>query len=235
MKSYDEALQRTRRFQFINRYAIRQSYKSQNHFSGLQTPFLKATPSFLKSLDRVATKIVLRSSSDQITLEATGATRQKRTRQNLRAFRTKSALAKDSVQISVPNLSNPRKGSSTFGRTDKLPTSFKRPRISKKETKGIRIAKSALKGTDITKLKLRLVTQMALAILTMTDEEETGEIGKEIEATDTEEVRTGPLDHQRDSETDPQGTPDSEMSFLRTLEEDGPPAIISVTSYRSDY
>ncbi|EKD19897.1 hypothetical protein MBM_01849 [Drepanopeziza brunnea f. sp. 'multigermtubi' MB_m1] len=187
IKSYDEALQRTRRPQFINRYAIRQSYKSQNHLSGLQTLFLKATPSFLKSLDRVATKIVLRLSSDQTTLEATGATRQKRTRQNLRAFRTKSALAKDSVQISVPNLSNPRKGSSTLGRTDKLPTSFKRPRISKKKTKGIRIAKSALKGTDITKLKLRLMTQMALAILTMTDEKETEEISKEIEATDTEE------------------------------------------------
>ncbi|EKD14167.1 polyprotein [Drepanopeziza brunnea f. sp. 'multigermtubi' MB_m1] len=61
----------------------------------------------------------------------------------------------------------------------------------------------------------------------MTDEKETGEIGKEIEATGTEEVEMGPLDHQGDSETDPQRTPDSEMSLLRTLEEDGPPATIS--------
>ncbi|EKD12973.1 hypothetical protein MBM_08927 [Drepanopeziza brunnea f. sp. 'multigermtubi' MB_m1] len=178
---------------------MEQNMESQNHLSGLQTPFSKATLSFLKSLDRVATKIVLRSSSDQTTLEATGATRQKRT-----------PLAKDSVQISVPNLSNPKRGSSTLERTDKLLRSFNKPRIDKRDTK-------------------------ALAILTMTDEGETKEISKEIEATDTEGVGTGPLDYQRDSETDLQGTPDSEMSFLRTLEEDGLPATISVTLYRSDH
>ncbi|EKD20888.1 polyprotein [Drepanopeziza brunnea f. sp. 'multigermtubi' MB_m1] len=177
-KDMEQNIERTRRLQFINRYAIRQSYKSQNHFSGFQTSFSKAILSFLKSLDRVATKIVLRSSSDQTTLEATRAIRQKRTRQNLRAFRTKSALAKDSVQISVPNLSNPRRefsnsrrGSSTLGRTDKLLRSLNRPRIDKRDTKGMRIAKNAPK---------------ALAILTMTDERKTEEIGREIEVTDTE-------------------------------------------------
>ncbi|EKD17818.1 hypothetical protein MBM_04187 [Drepanopeziza brunnea f. sp. 'multigermtubi' MB_m1] len=39
------------------------------------------------------------------------------------------------VQISVPNLNNPRGGSSTFGRTGKLPTPLNRPRINKRETK----------------------------------------------------------------------------------------------------
>ncbi|EKD12328.1 hypothetical protein MBM_09503 [Drepanopeziza brunnea f. sp. 'multigermtubi' MB_m1] len=68
--------------------------------------------------------------------------------------------------ISVPNLNNSKKGSSTFERTGKLLTSFKRLRINKKETKSIRIAKNAPK-----------------AILTMTDEKETKEISKEIEAT----------------------------------------------------
>ncbi|EKD14698.1 hypothetical protein MBM_06909 [Drepanopeziza brunnea f. sp. 'multigermtubi' MB_m1] len=97
------------------------------------------------------------------------------------------------IKISVPNLSNPRrefsnpkKGSSTLGRTDKLLRSLNRLRIDKRDTKGIRIAKNAPKGTDITKLEPRLVIQMALAILTMTDEKETREISKEIEATDTE-------------------------------------------------
>ncbi|EKD14258.1 hypothetical protein MBM_07488 [Drepanopeziza brunnea f. sp. 'multigermtubi' MB_m1] len=105
------------------------------------------------------------------------------------------------IKISVPNLSNskgefsnPRGGSSTLGRTDKLLRSFNRPRIDKKDTKGIRIAKNAPKGTDITKLEPRLVTQIALAILTMTDERETKEISKEIEATDTERgFGNGPL------------------------------------------
>ncbi|EKD14469.1 hypothetical protein MBM_07190 [Drepanopeziza brunnea f. sp. 'multigermtubi' MB_m1] len=59
------------------------------------------------------------------------------TRQNLRAFRTKSTLTKDSVQISVPNLSNPKGGSSTLERTGKLPISLKRPRINKRETKDL--------------------------------------------------------------------------------------------------
>ncbi|EKD14236.1 polyprotein [Drepanopeziza brunnea f. sp. 'multigermtubi' MB_m1] len=68
------------------------------------------------------------------------------TRQNLRAFRTKLAFTKDSVQISVPNLSNPKEGSSTFGRTDKLFRSLNKLRIDKKDTKGMRIAKSALKA-----------------------------------------------------------------------------------------
>ncbi|EKD13459.1 hypothetical protein MBM_08177 [Drepanopeziza brunnea f. sp. 'multigermtubi' MB_m1] len=75
-------------------------------------------------------------------------------------------------EISVPNFNNPKGRSSTFGRIDKLLRSFNKLRIDKRDTKGIRIAKSALK---------------ALAILTMTDEKETEEIGKEIEATSTEE------------------------------------------------
>ncbi|EKD18830.1 hypothetical protein MBM_03072 [Drepanopeziza brunnea f. sp. 'multigermtubi' MB_m1] len=98
-----------------------------------------------------------------------------------------ASLTKDSVQISVPNLNNPRGGSSTLGRTGKLPTPLKRPRINKRETKGMGIAKNAPKGTDITKLEPQLVTRMALAILTMTDEKETEEISKEIEATGTKE------------------------------------------------
>ncbi|EKD19101.1 hypothetical protein MBM_02338 [Drepanopeziza brunnea f. sp. 'multigermtubi' MB_m1] len=69
----------------------------------------------------------------------------------------------------------------------------------------------------------------------MTDEEETEEISKEIEATGTEEVGTALLNYQRDSETDLQGTSDSEMSLLKTLEKDGPSAIISITFYRSDH
>ncbi|EKD20954.1 hypothetical protein MBM_00067 [Drepanopeziza brunnea f. sp. 'multigermtubi' MB_m1] len=97
-------------------------------------------PEFSKNQDRVATKTVLRSSSDQIIIEATRAIRQKRTRQNLRAFRTKSALTRDSVQISVPSLSNSRGGSSTFGRTGKLLISLKRLRINKRETKARALA-----------------------------------------------------------------------------------------------
>ncbi|EKD21297.1 hypothetical protein MBM_00410 [Drepanopeziza brunnea f. sp. 'multigermtubi' MB_m1] len=54
----------------------------------------------------------------------------------------------------------------------------------------------------------------------MADEEGTEEISKEIEATGTERVETAPLGHQRDSATDPQGTPDPEMSLLRTLKRD---------------
>ncbi|KAJ5034889.1 uncharacterized protein L3040_008157 [Drepanopeziza brunnea f. sp. 'multigermtubi'] len=226
-KGYDEALQRTRPqfINLINRYAIRQSYKkSQNHLSSPKTPLSRATAEFSTSQDRVATKIVLRSSSDQTTLEATRATRQKKTRQNLRAFRTKSTLTKDSVQISVPSLSNPKGGSSTLGRTGKLPTSLKRPRINKRETKGIRIAKGKPKDTDITKLEPQPVTRMALEILTIADEKGTGEISKEIEATGTERVGTAPLGHQKDSATDPQRTPDPEMSLLRTLEGHGTPA-----------
>ncbi|EKD14757.1 hypothetical protein MBM_06968 [Drepanopeziza brunnea f. sp. 'multigermtubi' MB_m1] len=158
--------------------------------NGLQTPFLRATLSFLKSLGLVATTTkVLRLSSDQTTLEATKAIRQKRTRQNLKACRTKSTLTKDSVQISVPNLSNSKRGSSTLGRTGKLSTSLKKLRINKRKTKGIRIAKSKLKDTDIIKLKLQPVTRIALEILTIADEKGTGKISKEIEATDTKELR----------------------------------------------
>ncbi|EKD20952.1 hypothetical protein MBM_00065 [Drepanopeziza brunnea f. sp. 'multigermtubi' MB_m1] len=94
-------------------------------------------------------------------------------------------IIKDSVQISVLNFNNSKRGSSTFGRINKLLRSFNKLRIDKKDTKGMRIAKSVLKGTDIIKLKPRPVTRMVLAILTMIDEEETGRIGREIEATDT--------------------------------------------------
>ncbi|EKD11818.1 hypothetical protein MBM_10028 [Drepanopeziza brunnea f. sp. 'multigermtubi' MB_m1] len=91
---------------------------------------------------------------------------------------------KQNIKISVPNFSNPRKefsnpkkGSSTFGRTDKLFRSLNKLRIDKKDIKGIRIVKNALK-----------------AILAMTDEKETGKINKEIEATGTKKgFENGPL------------------------------------------
>ncbi|EKD20575.1 hypothetical protein MBM_01257 [Drepanopeziza brunnea f. sp. 'multigermtubi' MB_m1] len=55
--------------------------------------------------------------------------------------------------ISVLNFSNSKRKSSIFERTDKLFRSFNKLRIDKKDTKGIRIVKSALKSTDIIKLK----------------------------------------------------------------------------------
>ncbi|EKD20141.1 hypothetical protein MBM_02093 [Drepanopeziza brunnea f. sp. 'multigermtubi' MB_m1] len=57
----------------------------------------------------------------------------------------------------------------------------------------MKIVKSVLKSTDIIKLKLRPVTRIALTILTMTDEEETEEISKEIEATGTKKLRAADL------------------------------------------
>ncbi|EKD17832.1 hypothetical protein MBM_04201 [Drepanopeziza brunnea f. sp. 'multigermtubi' MB_m1] len=135
----------------------------------IMNDFLDAKCKGLKDYDFF--KEHLLSKSVWCSLKQKGYANKMRTRQNLRAFRTKSALTKDSVQISVPNLSNPKRGSSTLGRTDKLPRSFNKLRIDKKDIKGIRIAKSALK---------------TLAILTMIDEKKTKEISKEIEATGTE-------------------------------------------------
>ncbi|EKD15733.1 hypothetical protein MBM_05744 [Drepanopeziza brunnea f. sp. 'multigermtubi' MB_m1] len=90
--------------------------------------------------------------------------KEKEEREEIRRLREEFAKERkdieQNIKISVPNFnnpkrefSNPKEGFSTFGRIDKLPISFKRPRISKRETKGIRIAKSAPKGTDIIKLE----------------------------------------------------------------------------------
>ncbi|KAJ5041573.1 uncharacterized protein L3040_005153 [Drepanopeziza brunnea f. sp. 'multigermtubi'] len=158
----------------------------------------------------------------------------KAARQSKTRFRADFTFTRDIVEIFFLVYSNPRKERNTFGQTGKLPRSLKRLRIDKRDTWGMRIAKDKPKGTDITKLEPQPVTRMALATLTMTDEEETGEIGREIEATGTEEVRTAPLDHQGDSKTDLQGTLDSEMSrqgtLDKTLDEDtNPPANLGQT------
>ncbi|EKD14183.1 polyprotein [Drepanopeziza brunnea f. sp. 'multigermtubi' MB_m1] len=113
----------------------------------LREEFLREKSDMERSMEAMARQMAeLRTYAIQSNEELRRST--SATRQNLRAFRTKSALTRDSVQISVPNLNNPRGGSSTLGRTGKLPTPLKRPRINKRETRGMGIAKNAPRAGD---------------------------------------------------------------------------------------